>query len=122
MVGWAVFLVYAPWEVVSEPPLALLLAAFVAAWALLIDFLVHLKEDWERANRGTERDRLARLGTWFVFLGSIALGVALLVSGDTVERVLGLCFLVVPAGGLIYAFVVAAREVLRSRRNGQRQR
>lgn len=116
MVGWSVLLVYIPWEIASEPPLALLLAAFIAAWILLIDFLVHLSEDWERAKHGPKRDPLARLGSWVVFLGSIALGVALLVSGDTVERIIGLGFLVVPIGGLIYAFWAAVRELRRERR------
>jgi hypothetical protein len=93
------------------------LAAFVAAWGLLIDSLTHWSEDWERAKRGApKRDRLARLGTWFVFLGSIALGVALLFSDDVVERFFGLGFLVVPLGGLIYAFAAAIQEVRRKKR------
>jgi hypothetical protein len=68
MTAWSILLVYIPWEIASQPPLALLLAAFVAAWCLLIDFLVHLNEDWERAKKGLEvvgwQDCRRRLSSW----------------------------------------------------------
>jgi hypothetical protein len=117
MTAWSILLVYIPWEIASQPPLALLLAAFVAAWCLLIDFLIHLNEDWERAEKGLGDRRLAGLPAGLVFLGSIAFGVALLVfSDDTVEKLFGVGVLIAPVGGLIYALRAALREVRRNRR------
>lgn len=110
-----VLLVWIPWESVSEAPAALLFLAFGSAWFLLIDFLIHLPSDLENLRRGTKRP----MPVWKVlaFFGLIPAGIALLVFSDEVAgRLFGALLLLLPVGGIVYAFGAAFREVRRERR------